>query len=61
MMCLREIYVLNTDTRTIFVGYVSVKCTIQKIFVRFLTILVLLKQNFKREKYINFLKFKFVV
>jgi len=35
-----SIFVLYTDTRMIPGGHVSVKCPIQKVFVRFLTILI---------------------
>jgi len=41
---LNGVLVFNTrvghDTRMTSVGYVSVKCPIQKVFVRFLTIIV---------------------
>jgi len=51
-----QIFVSDIDTRMTLVGHISVKCPIQKIFVGFLTILVRFYHNFKKEKYINFLK-----
>jgi len=44
------------DTRMTLVEHVSMKSLIQKVFVRFLTIVVWFQHNFKNEKYINFLK-----
>jgi len=47
------------DMSMTFVGHVSVKCPIQKVFVRFMTIIVRFQHNFKKKKYINYIKFKF--
>jgi len=52
MTCSCQTHVSDTT----FIGHLSLKCQIKKIFVEFLTILVQFLHNFKKNKYINFLK-----
>jgi len=60
--CWCPILVLDTDRHSYDTcRHVSVKCSIQKIFVKFLIILIRFEHNFKKEKYINFLKIQILL